>query len=250
MPDHVTTRCVIMGPRIEIERFRTTMIHVPPGEHEETLDFNMIIPMPETLKDTSAGSNADLGVEILTGDPRPNFSGLSRHSYLDFPWVQELGITTIDELRSWAEKERPEAIREGQKVIVARRETGFYDWYDWRIVNWGTKWNSYGFRIENNAVEDGLLAFLFDTAWSFPSPIFKKLATMFPALRFDCTCFDQGWGFAGRGAFNGEPAFEIVEATDEIYEAINGIESEMEAEADTLLTTTSPVPPTTARRAG
>jgi len=45
---------------------------------------------------------------------------------------------------------------------------------------------------------------------------------MFPTLRFECTCFDPGWFFAGRGAFNGRPAFKFVDATDEVYELVYG----------------------------
>ena len=50
-------------------------------------------------------------------------------------------------------------------------------------------------------------------AWGFPNPIFEKLAEMFPSLRFECTCFDESWDFAGHGAFNGDPPFKLVEPT-------------------------------------
>jgi hypothetical protein len=30
------------------------------------------------------------------------------------------------------------------------------------------------------------------------------------------------WNFAGEGAFNGEPAFELVEASDRLYEEVYG----------------------------
>jgi hypothetical protein len=222
MPNHVTTHCVITGPRDELERFRTTMIRAPEGKDEETLDFDLITPMPRTLKTMTAGSNANLGIELLTGEPKPCIFGLISQSYLDFPWIQDLGITSIEELRAWGEKERPDAIEAGEAAITAHRQTGFYDWYDWSIANWGTKWNSYHFSIDNDDVGDDKLSFRFDTAWGFPSPIFEKLAGMFPVLRFECVCFDEGWLFAGHGAFNGEPAFEIVGATDKLYEAVYG----------------------------
>jgi Api92-like protein with ferredoxin domain len=202
------------------------MICVPEGKDEQTLDFNLIIPMPEVVKGTSAGGDVDLGIEILTGQPIPGKS-----SCLDLLRVQKLGITTLEELRSWAEKERPNAIQDGEKAIAAYRETGFYDWYDWSIENWGTKWNSYSLRIEED-LGDGALSFYFDTAWSFPIPIFKKLARMFPGLRFECICFDEGWWFAGRGAFNGQPVFRFVEPTDELYEAVYGYKPRREEEDD------------------
>jgi hypothetical protein len=98
--------------------------------------------------------------------------------------------------------------------------TGYPDWYEWSCANWGTKWNSLSFGIDES--RDEILRFHFDTAWSFPTPIFQKLATMFPTLRFECACYDECGNFAGFGAFNGEPAFEIGEATDELYELVYG----------------------------
>jgi hypothetical protein len=46
-------------------------------------------------------------------------------------------------------------------------------WYDWRVANWGTKWEGYDGRFnEDQSV------FSFDTAWSPPLPIIKKLAEL------------------------------------------------------------------------
>ena len=221
MPNHVTTNCIITGPSEEIERFYTTIIRTPEETEEVTLDFNLVIPMPDVLKSTDADGDVDLGIEVLTGEPRVSIFGGRSESYLDMPWVQELGITTIEELRLWAENDEPDAIKSGEAALAAYGETGFYDWYDWRTINWGTKWNSYSFRMDA-AQADGKLSFQFDTAGGFPIPIFEKLARMFPGLCFQCSCFDEGWCFAGRGAFNGEPAFQILEATDELYEIVYG----------------------------
>ena len=80
MPNHVTTQCVITGPDKELERLRTTVIRVPEGEDQETLDFNLIIPMPEILKSTIPGTDANLGIEVLTGTPKPCiFAGFGSH---------------------------------------------------------------------------------------------------------------------------------------------------------------------------
>ena len=47
------------------------------------------------------------------------------------------------------------------------------DWYDWRVKNWGTKWDGGDGRFN-----DDQTAFTFDTAWSPPLPIIKKLAEL------------------------------------------------------------------------
>ncbi len=63
----------------------------------------------------------------------------------------------------------------------------WFNWYNWRIDNWGTKWNSfdklyidYGKIIEaENFIE---IKINFQTAWSAPFPVFKKLLEMYSNL--------------------------------------------------------------------
>jgi hypothetical protein len=217
MPNHVTTRCIITGPTEDIKRFHSSLIQIPEGGAELTLDFERIIPLPEVIKNTDNARDIDLGIEILTGSPTPD---MAKSSYLTWPWAQKLGISTLSELRAWVEKERPEALESGRKALEALEQTGCYDWYDWSVENWGSKWNSYRFEIKYE--DNDQLSFHFDTAWSFPTPIFEKLAGMFPTLRFDCACFDEMWNFAGEGVFNGDPPFEFVEPTVELHEKVYG----------------------------
>jgi hypothetical protein len=87
-----------------------------------------------------------------------------------------------------------------------------------------------GTAIHSKSKAPGELRFRFDTAWDFPTPVFEKLAEMFPTLCFRCVCFDEMSNFAGRGAFNGEPPFEYMEATDELFEAVYGYKPEWDYE--------------------
>ena len=55
------------------------------------------------------------------------------------------------------------------------------DSHYWRIANWGTKWNSYGYTADTG-FKDGKLTFL--TAWSAPHPVLEKLSEMYPDIKF------------------------------------------------------------------
>ena len=46
-------------------------------------------------------------------------------------------------------------------------------WYDWRLQNWGTKWNSYDFELDDESESKLQVRFL--TAWSPPHEIFIAL---------------------------------------------------------------------------
>jgi hypothetical protein len=215
MPNHVTTRCVITGQSEALARFLETHIR-PDSDADPRLDFNTIIPMPDCLKGTISGGFVDIGIEVLTGKPSPFRSG----SLLDqVPEDQR----SPEKLRAWIEKNRPGAIAEAEKALFAYEQTGFRDWYEWSLAHWDTKWNAYSFAfVFKNGPER--VEFTFDTAWSFPSPIFAKLAEMYPELVFDCACFDEGHFFAGAGQFNGDNDFAICDPDAAIYERVYGHE--------------------------
>lgn len=67
------------------------------------------------------------------------------------------------------------------------------NWYDWRIANWGTKWNECEPYILQHAGDE--LVVSFQTAWSPPIGIYARLCE----LGFDvlATYAEQGVGYAG-----------------------------------------------------
>lgn len=93
--------------------------------------------------------------------------------------------------------------------IEAERETGYSNWYDWCIANWGTKWPAAEFvlREPHNILEDWLtsidpcvseqenIEFTFDTAWDTPTPIFNALGLKFPDLWFTVYALEEDWSF-------------------------------------------------------
>jgi hypothetical protein len=232
MPNHVTTRCIVTGPQSEIDRFREMTFRSDHGD--QILDFNEIIPMPLSIRDSEASNTWEQAAELLLirSDPFSLGSrGLSSTNVeriradVDLPEPTPMSYVAA----AYLEK-HPEEEAVGKQRLLNIVETGYPDWYEWSCANWGTKWNSYCAGIDEG--DDGLLRFHFETAWSFPTPIFMTLATMFPTLRFECACYDEGGNFAGVGAFNGEPAFKIVEATDELYELVYGVKPEWNEDAE------------------
>ena len=66
-------------------------------------------------------------------------------------------------------------------------------WYDWRVQNWGTKWDGYDGRFNC----DDFSSFTFDTAWSPPLPIIKKLAEL-TGQTFILEYIEYGMFFCGK----------------------------------------------------
>ena len=210
MPNHVTTKCVVTGPDSEIARFRELMFKKTKdcddekSEGELTFDFNQLIPMPPQLHITYDGWIMPLENPFSANTPLKSHLDNMRKRLAEANDKQKTFENFLQGIRNYF-------------------ELGHATWYEWSRENWGTKWNSYRLVVSDQSTSP--LEFQFETAWSFPIPVFEKLAKEFPLLEFECFCFDEGWSFAGEGCFNPSDdkfCFEAVEATKELYEKVYG----------------------------
>lgn len=77
----------------------------------------------------------------------------------------------------------------GKSLLEIKEKYGFDNWYDWRIANWGTKWNACDTEYDEESEQ-----IKFDTAWSIPYPIITKIAQDNPTVNFDGYSEEEtGW---------------------------------------------------------
>ena len=91
----------------------------------------------------------------------------------------------------WSEAE------EMNDIIKARykKEHGSDNWYDWRVNNWGTKWNSYSCEIQEQ--EDDYVVYTFDTAWGPPTGVIEALREQCPDFSISAFFDEPGMEEAG-----------------------------------------------------
>ena len=72
-------------------------------------------------------------------------------------------------------------------------------WYDWRLENWDTKWDVHEVDIEEDRWKDELESFTaeFQTAWSPPEAICRRLRDMFPKVSISWFYDEPGMQTAG-----------------------------------------------------
>lgn len=87
---------------------------------------------------------------------------------------------------------------EGERLNAIRaanvEKYGYQSWYDWRLANWGCKWD-----IEGSAVsspEHHALESFFDSPWGPPTIAYKALEGL--GFRITAMYYEPGMGFAGR----------------------------------------------------
>lgn len=109
-----------------------------------------------------------------------------------------------------------ESFEQFVQMLRNHRKTGFLHRMDFARSAWGTKWNA----CEPNV--DGPESASFETAWSFPEPIFVKLSSMFPEATIELTYADEDIGSnCGTVTFKGGEAISRDESAgwDQMSEA-------------------------------
>lgn len=120
--------------------------YISVSDNEEYLDFNKIIPMPESLLIESDS-------KLMNG--------------MDMFKKMNLSVELISNMTD----EEKETLDLGFKGLYNELNFGYRDWYSWSVTNWGTKWNSHYCIFDDEVM-------YISTAWSVPFFVFQKLSEL------------------------------------------------------------------------
>jgi hypothetical protein len=224
MANYNTTRCTVSGPEEFVAEF-SKLVFVEDAEDGRRFDLSRVVPVPKCFPDQEGVSMLpeEVLAVLLRGPGVVAAWEQLRHFRPQMgPWRGLVGFKK-GEIEQIVEAEFPGAIAGARAVARCFGETGYFNVIDWAYGEWGTKWNAFRLRFEEETA--WRLHFTFDTANGFPRPIFEKLAKAFPSLRIECLYFDEGWCIAGRGVFNpgaDDQPFADEPATKELYALVYG----------------------------
>lgn len=204
MPNYVKNVVRIYG---DVEKIKNTVGGV------SVFDFDKIIPMPDSLHIIS-GSVSD-SAEMFVKNPKPVFKD-KNGAFMGYPVNGEVtsetpyGIPSKDISYLFDGNAKPicfaDFVELGKVIIFNRLKYGFPTWYEWRVKNWGTKWNASDAEILNEGTD--FVEFTFDTAWSMPSPIMEALSKDFTHIEWLYADEDIGYNCGCVCWKNGELTFE------------------------------------------
>jgi hypothetical protein len=92
----------------------------------------------------------------------------------------------------------------GEKERKECAEKGIPNWYEWQSEHWGTKWNACDCEevilthFEHMPYTEAI--YRFDTAWSTPEPVIRRIIEDWPELEIDGGYIDEG--YEGCGSFS------------------------------------------------
>ena len=74
-------------------------------------------------------------------------------------------------------------------------------WYSWRLEKWDTKWDVPKDSVEITEINNGSIVIGFDTAWSPPYSIYKKLRDKFKDVKIEWWARDEDDQTNGEGYY-------------------------------------------------
>ena len=182
---------------------------------EDRLDFNKLVPMPKELEKIGGDRGEKEEIvkewEEFTKEVQINpanvdeyiekFRNKVRENPEKYPESAK-SVNLEPEEREWGGIFVPDFQYQMYR-IAGKVKYGFNSWYNWRLENWGTKWNAY----ETDYGEDYLF---FQTAWNAPVPIFQRLAELNPNTWFQVKYYDEDTG-SNCGIIEYRPGFFLSE---------------------------------------
>ena len=63
-------------------------------------------------------------------------------------------------------------------------QTGYYDWYQWSLDNWGVKWDASALRVKELS-DFNTVIYTFDSPWGCPEHFVIELSKLYPNACFE-----------------------------------------------------------------
>lgn len=180
--------------------------------------FQRLYPMPKILEETQ--SPTPESIEKILGRPPRKKSEIPGMEFYEsslskLDWRQKILELGVDEVMCRIREDKAldeHDISKAELAIMAIVKTGYANWYDWCVDNWGVKWdidavhfihsNESAFEDDEKSEPD--LIVRFDTAWAPPVGILKRISEQYPDARFYLRWADEFGPENGAGLLVGE----------------------------------------------
>jgi hypothetical protein len=195
MPSWINNEIALRGVAAKRQAFKESV-----AGDKRAFDFNRLVPMPPSLS-ISCGSDTDLGLACWS---QPHFDHQS-----SFGWFagQYPSIGSPRQLRTYLMDHEPRIVEVGKRAAANLAEYGVPTWYEWRVKNWGTKWNARRAELTEDA---GLLVFHFDTPYDAPRALVAPLLKRAHELGLSVTWIVDHAGRAFMGADDEDGSVEAL----------------------------------------
>lgn len=249
MPNHVKNIIKLTGAQNEIDYIVNliTKTEEIDGETQKVVDFNSLIPMPETLNVVSGGCSdeciliylrdifdtatvdvknehlriiRDYNIRQIWGYKRVDLDKMPSSEELYGKIQRLVGVYGPEAKNPFGDNpvftKGEDVINYGKQIYENIRDYGCKDWYDWCIEHWGTKWNAYS---NEQDMMPNCVKLKFETAWDVPFNFYVKL---YEVIHRDCKYLSCNIRYANEDYGSGMG--EIADITGDKVRALNYLE--------------------------
>ena len=215
MPNHIKN---IISITAKLDRVNAILSEIQNDERGiGSLDFNKLIPMPESLN-IESGSRTNKGIALYREFLTESLALAAENLINGVSEKQESkSVQNLCDKYAELTKDDPEVMILGKQACYNIEKYGCPTWYEWSNTAWDTKWNAYDF-----GEYSGGSAISFSTAWSSVPKILTVLSEKYPDVQFDYSWADEDIGYnVGKSTYqNGEvtDSYMPVGGSREAYE--------------------------------
>ena len=211
MPNWVMNEVTVEGEEDKVKELFSFI-----KSKETAFDFNILIPMPESLNmDSGSMEDICLSAYLSAINPTTQDVGEEKMELEKFAeLVEKLKCEGhVARLELDLKEIKQEDKEKGKQYLDNFLKYNSTTWYDWRIDNWGCKWNAADAEVYDNKIS-------FRTPWSAPLPIFEALAQKFPDVQITCAYSEEQFGiYVGKIIFKNNKVVEEIEYEEYSKEA-------------------------------
>lgn len=176
------------------------------SEGSNVFSLSAFHPCPASLSDAEESSHASIGYTLFCDEIeaiRESDISDGVATLLEYPHVQEAGVTTLEELRQYYRDKSPGYEIQGKLRKHNLKEHGYASWYDWSVKNWGTKWDitCENVEVESPDVDTLTVVYSFESAWGPPLGAIRHVSFLFTGLSFVLRYAEPGCDFEGLTEF-------------------------------------------------
>jgi hypothetical protein len=159
MPNWVMNEltCIFQGSE-ELQSFKNKV--------DEENFYNSFFPMPEILQDTQS-PNINEDKLILEYNEKTN--------------SKAMGLTEIIKSNHPLYSGIAEQALKNQQAYIA---TGYTNWYDWSVHNWGVKWDASALKVKELS-DFNTVIYSFNSPWDTPEHFVIELSKLYPDAVFE-----------------------------------------------------------------
>lgn len=184
MPNEITNEITFGTDSASLSAFQKMLTEVRAEDGPlGSIDFNKLIPMPETLN-IESGSRTDKGLRPYTAFVKES------ERLFSTPEARDAAVQAHLEKYTKLEQDDPETWALGEQAANNILNYGVPTWYEWATKHWGTKWNAY----HCQSLSPGAHTMRFLTTWNGVPKILEALSQKYPAQRITYRWADEDMG--------------------------------------------------------